>query len=279
MLAEIARTGEELGTNYLGVDLDGARVTRRNAAMPGMREGLSTCWFETPEMAFDPREICRVLAGAVADEPLVEVLTGRRVTGVDRSQGGYTVLTESPAGEVSFMAEHVVNCAWEGRPALDAMVLGPGPQENFRVKHRVLVRGGESNLSPVTLVQGPFGDVVPWPNGDVYISWYPDARTHFGNRPAERAEADREVAGRVHRRSAGLFPAVGEHELAGFGPCYILARGSTDINDPGSGLHKRAEASFVEADGWWSIRSSKLTTAPLAGERCAAAITGSEVQV
>ena len=74
-----------------------------------------------------------------------------------------------------------------------------------------------------------------------------------------------------------MFPALRGSTLAGFRPCYILAEGVTDINDPASGLHVRSGAGFVESDGWWSVRSSKMTTAPLAGERCAAAITGTEI--
>lgn len=275
VLEEIGNSAENFGSNYLGVDLQDARVERIDEVILGMVEGRSSCWFETPERAIDPRVLAASMVGAVNREPLVEVRTGHRVASVSRSAGGFELDLETASGAGKIEAESVINCAWEGRPLLDNMILEDRWEGSFRVKHHVVLRGGEfSGLRSSTLVQGPFGDVVLWPNGDVYVSWYPDARTHFGDRPEGPLEGNRTVAETVKAAMSEMFPALGGFDLAGFAPCYILARGQTDIDDPLSGLHRRGGAEFVEQGGWWSIRSSKLTTAPLAGERCAAAVTG-----
>ena len=41
VLAEIGRAGTSLGSNYLGVDMKDATVTRREGTFPGMKAGLS----------------------------------------------------------------------------------------------------------------------------------------------------------------------------------------------------------------------------------------------
>jgi hypothetical protein len=49
----------------------------------------------------------------------------------------------------------------------------------------------------------------------------------------------------------------------------VVARGSTDISDPASRLHERGDAGVVGRDGWISVRSPKLTTAPMLARRAA----------
>lgn len=280
VLAEIGRAASEFGASYLGLDGREAKIVRHDEAFPGMAPGLSSCWFETPERSVHPRSVATLLERAVAREPKIEILTGHRVNSAERLESGFRLEVETHSGARRLEAETVVNCAWEGRPALDRMVLDGESAANFRVKHSVMIRGGDAgSIGTVTMAQGPFGDVVPWPSGEIYINWYPAARTHFGDQPLDRLESDKEVAVAVHEAIGRLFPALAGFTLESYGPCYILAEGQTDISDPESRLHARKGAVFVESGGWWSIRSSKLTTAPLAGERCAAAITGSEVEI
>lgn len=279
VVEELGKASSSFGSNYLGADLRDAAVERRSGVVPGMVEGRSSCWFETPERAIDPRMLAASMVEAASRERLVEIRTGHRVLAANRSGGGFELDLDTDAGAGTIRAETVINCAWEGRPMLDNMILEDRWEGSFRIKHHVVLRGGElAGLRSSTLVQGPFGDVVIWPNDDVYVSWYPDARTHFGDRPDRTLEGDRGVAETVHAAMRGLFPALAGFELVSSAPCYILARGRTDIDDPSSGLHQRGGAEFVESGGWWSIRSSKLTTAPLAGERCAAAVTATEAK-
>jgi glycine/D-amino acid oxidase-like deaminating enzyme len=277
VLSEVREAAPDFGTNYLGVDPGETPIVRHDGVFPGMTGGHSGYWFETPERAVQPRSVAALLERAAIDEPGIEILTGHRVTGARRLEAGFELEVETSTGARKVEAGTVINCAWDGRPALDRMILDEPTTTNFRVKYSVTVRGeGDGSIGTATLAQGPFGDILPWPGGEVYINWYPTARTHFGDRPAEELEADPGVAEAVREVIGKLFPALQDFEVESFAPCYILAEGQTDISDPGSRLHSRKGAVFVERDGWWSIRSSKLTTAPLAGERCAASVTGTE---
>lgn len=275
VLAQMRAAAPGFGTNYLGVDTDEVAVIRHDQVFPGMAEGHSGCWFETPERAVNPLLLAGLVERAAEGEPKVSLLARHRVVGAARTGNGFRLEVETPSGRQTVETETVVNCAWEGRPTLDRMILEEPVAGNFRVKYQVVVRGeGTGQIKAATLVQGPFGDVVPWPGGEIFINWYPVARTHFGDQPLERLEPDSGVAARVHEAIRELFPAFGDSRVVRYAPCYILAEGHTDINDPGSRLHSRIGAEIVGRDGWWSLRSTKLTTAPLAGERCAAAITG-----
>lgn len=275
VMEEIDRAAGELGCRYLGDD-SMPEVHRGRGPAPGLREGVSSAWFETPERSVDPRMICGSLSRALAEEPLIELRTGHDVRGVERVRSGFSLKTATPSGPVAFEASRVVNCSWENRLGLDRQALGEAAEACYRVKHQVIVRGGGSSaLTPLTLVQGPYGDLVPWPGGDVYISWYPVARTYFGDRPANDLSPDPAVAEATLAEMTRLVPGLAGFRVVGHGPCHIVAAGSSDIEDPSSGLHSRSRTGVAGSDGWWSPSSGKLTTAPLASERCAAEITGS----
>lgn len=52
----------------------------------------------------------------------------------------------------------------------------------------------------------------------------------------------------------------------------VVASGTTDIDDPCSGLHRRRGPHVVTKDGWISARSFKLTTAPTVARMVADAV-------
>ncbi len=278
VLGEIERRAGPLGDSYLGHRIAGKEVVRHAGSAPEMRSGFGSHWFETPERAIDPRLVCHHLEKAVADDPLIEVLTAHRVDSLERTLGGFSLGLSTKSGEASLNTCQVANCSWEGRPALDRQAFGEETGQCYRIKHQVVVRGGDAGaLRPLTLVQGPYGDVVPWPNGDIYVSWYPVSRTHFGDSPVGRPRADAEVAGRTRDHIVTLVPGLDASVVVDHGACYIVAQGKTDIGDRHSGLHSRNQDAITESQGWWSLSAGKLTTAPLASERCAALITDTPV--
>ena len=174
----------------------------------------------------------------------------------------------------------MVNCAWEGRAALDEQILGPSSGLCYRLKHQVVIRGeGAGALTPLTLVQGPYGDVVPWPNGDVYISWYPVSRTWFGDTPVEDAMPDPQVAAATLAQMERVVPALKGFRVVDHAPCHIVAPAESDIDDLASGLHSRFSPGIAGEAGWWSLAPGKLTTAPLASERCAALVTDTPEEI
>lgn len=279
VMTEIGRFGGETGCRYLG-DETMPDVSPGRGPAPGLRAGLSSVWFETPERSVHPRAVCEVLVRAITDHPLIELRTGHRVNRVEPSDSGYALDVTGPSGPEVVETPRVVNCSWESRLGLDRQALGKAPEACYRVKHQVIVRGpGASSFRPLTLVQGPFGDLVPWPGGDVYVSWYPVSRTHFGDAPAADLTPDHAVASATLDEMTRLVPGLGGSSVVDYGPCHIVAEGTRDIEDPSSGLHHRSGGGVSGSAGWWTPVSSKLTTAPLASERCAALITDGEVRL
>ena len=65
------------------------------------------------------------------------------------------------------------------------------------------------------------------------------------------------------RHSKTFFPAVNvsfKHPTVGGG--YILGNGQTDILDENTKLHERADFPFVIHEGYISVSTQKLTSAP-----------------
>ena len=64
-----------------------------------------------------------------------------------------------------------------------------------------------------------------------------------------------------------MLPALTGFEIETIDAGIIAAWGSTDIDDPASVLHERHEIGVHADDGWFSIDTGKLTTAPLFAEQ------------
>ena len=236
--------------------------------------------FDTEEVSVDTRELGDALTHRLIHHPLIDLRCNVHVRSAERRGGGFRLHLETPEGASTLDADEVVNCTWEDRDRIDQTVGVPHDSSLcYRVKHRAYVklRAGMGNLAPVTMVQGPYGDVVPFRDGLVYISWYPECRTYFDAVPPVQDLHDEREAFAVAHRSldvlSEMFPALRGAEVVTSSACPIVARGSTDVEDPASGLHERNRFGPREYDGWWTVDTGKLTTAPLNGETVAARIT------
>lgn len=212
---------------------------------------------------------------------MVDLRCGAFVSNASRmADGAFLLSLRDTRGDSEVGADVVVNCSWGDRLRLDRLVGIPpdGRTWSFRTKYSVIVRPPrpQPDLVPVTMVQGPFGDVVPWRDGTVYISWYPTARTYFGSQPPlppanPHADAHR-VATQSLQALERLFPALEGSEILSSRPGLIVAEGKSDVDDPASSLHIREEVGVEHYDGWWTVNPAKLTTAPLVGQRTAVRI-------
>jgi hypothetical protein len=139
------------------------------------------------------------------------------------------------------------------------------------------------------VVLGAFGDVVQYADGDIFFSWYPFGRREMvaGLRPPPRWSdgPDEQDAADVRARSfavlRALVPALGQvgpESLAAaiVYPGIIYARGTTDIHDPGSGLHERHAIGVRSSGTYHSLDTGKYTTAPYFARGLAQRITGTE---
>lgn len=257
------------GSSYLGRDID---VVVHPQARPNDLTGLPS--FRTEERAINVRRLREIVVSAVEHHPLITVSTGSRVDVLRVGGRGVDVML---ADRVMRM-DAAINCAWEGAAAL---LPTPPPPVNYRVKAAVQLDPWPG-APTLTLVQGPFGDVVGH-SDHVYISWYPLGRlAHESGVSPSPAALEALVEGRTRidlaqdqareLQKLGVIPdPVSIREVvAGF----VLGNGDVDIDHRSSLLHQRAEFG-VRRDGMiFTPVNFKLTSAPLAAKDVIAAVTG-----
>ena len=158
---------------------------------------------------------------------------------------------------------------WDGRLAIDATLgIHPGRKWIYRFKHGIRFQLFDSATLPsVTIVLGPFGDLVTYGDGSYYISWYPACMTAHSKAlapPAWRAEPDEPCLSRIVTESFAAMGAivpqlrsVRPQNLAVRGGV-IVAWGSTDIDDHASELHRRYDIGVHSYGGYHSIDPGKL---------------------
>jgi hypothetical protein len=132
-----------------------------------------------------------------------------------------------------------------------------------------------------TFVSGPFGEVVSYRDGLIYLTWYPVclmgmssdiAPPEWPTHPDEplrselvRATIDAMAKFVVSLRDLDPDELVDVSVKGGV----IVAWGETDIYDPRSELHKRYEIGVTSNRQFHSIDPGKLTMAPYFAELCA----------
>ena len=277
---------EDPHAGYFGMD-DLHRVERigRDDAGAAAYGPAVSALFATSEVAVEPDAVADLLVKAVEGTDGIDVRTGHHVTDVDlRSRSASAV--RGPDQPVTTLGpyDHIVNCTWSDRLAIDAAagLAPPGPW-TFRMKYFVRVPGPAGAVPPTTVVLGPFGDVVDYRTGDYFLAWYPAGRTGWSTavspprwptRP-DPDEADRITRGTVDALSA-VAPAV--CDLAAGAPPgstdvrggVIYALGASDVDDPASRFHQRSDVGPATASGWYhSVDTGKYTTAPLFAVRTA----------
>jgi len=248
--------------DYLGGDL---AMWPHRVSLDGYDDREVVAVFRTPEIAIDPGSLCEVLRRRVVEDPRIECRFATAVDGVRRGSRGLAV--SSPLGADEY--DHVVNAAWAGRLALDASLgLEPHRPWLFRWKDFLRVPRGAAAPPSTTIVLGPFGDVVAYPDGHCYLSWYPaglrGASSAVHPRFPERVDVD-SVRRSVVAGLAALMPGVAGIDPASgvLGGGMIFAWGKTDIDDPGSGLHERHAVGPHTFGNYHSVDTGKLTVAPL----------------
>lgn len=247
--------------------------------------------FDSPEVAIDPVFLTDLVRQRVLQAPEIEVRARHLVTGVEGKRDLTVAYAhDGHSGRENF--DHVVNALWDGRIAIDD-TRGNRPARPWihRLKYGVDIRATTSRapIQSITIVSGPFGEVVNYPSGSVYLTWYPSClRGSTGDveppqwpiEPGEPMRSD--VLNGTFEGLAELMPAlrtIADEDVANAvvrgGP--IVAWGETDIDDPQSELHKRYEIGVTSDGGYHSVDPGKLTTIPLFAEECAGRIAGDSI--
>jgi glycine/D-amino acid oxidase-like deaminating enzyme len=271
-------------TPYLGTNPDRlwCRPHAADPLMPRLGDRVADA-AHTVELSLNMPAFRVLLAARLREACGIQGLFGHEVRDVERVSGGFRVAgTRSDGTCWMLRPEAVVNCLWEGRLAIDRQLgLLPNRPWVHRLKCRLLGRLPPelADLPSLTLMCGRFGDVVNFGGGRVYLSWYPaclrgwstDVDVPSAWDPVSRGEPADAEAAEIVARSLEAFETV----VPGLGACtidsvaagVIFAWGRTDIDDPRSELHHRDDIGPAAHDGYITVNTGKLTTAPLFARR------------
>jgi hypothetical protein len=246
--------------------------------------GVALAVVQTPEIAIDPIDVMAQIRARIAQEPLIDVRLGHEIEAVEAGDGNFTVRGSSEGQAFAERFGEVVNALWEGRLAIDSkMGLLPGRPWLHRLKYGITLKGPGPDKAPrsCTVISGPFGEVVHYPDATIYLTWYPHCVTalssditppHWDTHP--QSETARGIVRNTVASMAKFIrklDSISEEHIAGArvkgGP--IFAWGRTDIDDPSSELHRRYEIGVYSQGGYHSIDPGKLTMAPFFAEECA----------
>jgi hypothetical protein len=181
----------------------------------------------------------------------------------------------------------VVNCLWEGRLELDEQ-MGVLPKRKwvYRLRYRLLGQLSPelAGLPSFTIVLGPYGDVVVYPQREAYMSWYPACMqgwcTTLTPPPAWEDACNGQADDRLTRpivRDAlaaldTIIPGILRSRVEVVDAGIICSWGESDISDPGSELHNRFDIGVQSYDGYHSVNTGKFTCAPLFAQQLVEAI-------
>jgi len=234
--------------------------------------------FQTAELALDLPRFRAFLRDALNAHEDIETCYGHVVEDVERHAGGFRVSGKTTAGDTwTRDADIVVNCLWEERLAIDARMglVAPRPWV-YRLKYRVMAElpDGLQGLPSMTFVVGAYGDVVTYPEGPAYLSWYPACKRGWSDSlripeawqsacDAMVPQADAaSIAEQTLAGIEGVVPGIAHATPVQVDGGVIFSWGETDIDDPTSELHRRYEIGVAQHDGYFSIDTGKFTSAP-----------------
>lgn len=237
--------------------------------------------FSTPEIAVDMIALSDLLRRRIADEPRIETRLEFNVDTVDDVRGGFAVRTRVNAENRDEVFDHCVNALWEDRLRLDtARGLMPGRSWVHRYKYGMRFRpaAGPALLQSTTVVHGPFGDSVRFPDGHIYLSWYPACMVGMSSAlnpdwPVVSAESEAEIIEKTFRGLSDILPGLSALKVkmsdvrAKAGT--IVAWGKTDIDDRRSELHERHDIGVRTIGAYHSVDPGKLTMVPYFAVECA----------
>jgi glycine/D-amino acid oxidase-like deaminating enzyme len=279
--------------DYFGLDLGKAprpwSNDERNAVF---NPEVVIAAFDTPEVAINPVELAGGIERCIDDHPLIEMRLGRNIVGVHRDGDALQVASDGRDGRCDEAFDHIVNALWDGRLAVDRTIgLMPKRPWLHRLKYGVTFTWPSDIRSPAsaTIVSGPFGEMVSFPNGFTYLTWYPEGLQGISadvtppdwqTYPAEPLRS--QVLNGTIAALSGIVPGLRALNVTDLADVrvkggVIVAWGKTDIYDPQSELHRRYEIGVTSAGNYHSIDPGKLTMAPYFAAQCAAQIAASTV--
>lgn len=239
--------------------------------------------FSSPEVAIDPIALAEMIRERIAQTPNIDVWLNHEVLSVE-GDDALVVVTKS-GGETSRTSfGHVANALWDGRLSVDdRRGLRPNRPWIHRLKYGVAFQPPmDTPVSrAITVISGAFGEIVPYADGTLYLTWYPvcvralDQGLAPPNWPMYPPEPVRsEILRGTFDALAEIMPELARCDLSRSSNIVvrggkIVAWGNSDIYDPNSELHQRFQIGITSVGNYHSIDPGKLTLAPYFATECA----------
>lgn len=235
--------------------------------------------YRTEERAIDTDGLCDRIAVAILGNHRINWIGETNVTGVSQQGSGLEVEAIHEGKSWSRRFDVVINATWTSRAAIDrSMGIHPPEDHLLRLKYRVIVELPTDlhMRESTTIVLGPFGDVVVRQDGRGCVSWYPICLQGWTNallpppswEPPMRGEAPIEHATEIGLATLQALdpylPGLVRSKMIAVDAGGIVAKGSTDVDDPASQLHSRNDIGMMHHVGtsYYSVDPGKWTTAP-----------------
>ncbi|MCB1120273.1 MAG: FAD-dependent oxidoreductase [Verrucomicrobiae bacterium] len=244
--------------------------------------------YETMERSVDTHLIAEALRDCLMSNDNIELYFSHEVDRIQKTGTTWSLHCRSRDTEERFGPfDHVINASWDGRLKLDAQVFGPEKFEWFhRFKHALNLQPDQVDGIPnFTAIIGTYGDVILYPSGRVYLSYYPAGMLSAGSKIEDVQtvydDSTRDlIASETLAGLSKFVPSIGK----AFSPCkpngshvtggIIMARGRTDIDDHMSELHQRYKIGIRQKGNYMSIDTGKYTCGPALAEEAVHRITG-----
>lgn len=241
----------------------------------GINGDLVSDVFETTEHAVDPRVIAAALNEALRSEPRVALRLNARVLDVESVKAGFIVKISRQGSVEKKMFTDVVNATWFARLPLDRKlgIVPPGPwSHRYKFGNRIFVEA-DRRVASLTMVQGPFGDVVNFGRRGFFVSWYPTGRTAMSMQESppdwnehysreQRMEVFRRSYAEIVKRHGALTGVSFSDDSVDPGGCVIYALGTEDVDHQQSRLHERVDVGIQSQGRYHSVDTGKYTLVP-----------------
>lgn len=273
------RKEENANLNYLGTTPEflAERCSEKELADHFVLDKIQG-GFATKELAIDTFKLAEHVVQAIDNHPNITFWGGHKINSVSKNGSGYVVEGINADGPWKMKSLQVVNATWADKFRLDETLGIPAPQGILhRLKYRVIadIPPGMKDCPSATMVIGKFGDVVIRPDNTAYVSWYPDACRGWSNSKVPPETWDDPSRGNVSEKdfeklsdlfiteTAKWYPAIKNCKPKLVDAGVIVAHGETDVDHEESQLHRRAKIGVTSYDGYHSVETGKLTTAPM----------------
>ena len=238
---------------------------------------FETC-FSTEEVALHPESFKEIIKQKVHSENITLCLN-QFIASVKKTPSGFMVETQLEDGNIGqFESDEIFNCLWTGRIDIDkqmGMKVEKGINLRFKYIITTKVPSSTQELSSFTVIQGPYGDYVNYPQRkESNFCWYPSSMTGMivdQKVPQSWEEASDGNISETLRQTLinenfihfqRLIPTLSDFKVRTVRGCVIMGKGQQDIHDPKSKLHERSDFPITHDDGYYSISTAKYTSAP-----------------